>query len=482
MNPSERPRTVRLSLLLAFAGLAAAGLGGCTIESSDMSPPSPEQITGRYVAVVCDADVGAQAFADGYLHRVRQDAVDMMCILGLPILPAPSKDASRWQTRFAQVPVSSSVLAPPVGLAISPDGTQAYVVETHQPAPPGAQRVDDLPPGTRVAAVDLTDPMNPGAPQTVEVGPYPTSVDVSPMGDLLAVTTGRPGEQLVLVRVMGGQMGQAMAWPLVGLDDDPALPPPVASAVAWSPDGRYLAITLPARSQVVFFEFAGAPDAGGWGLAPYGLPVNVGADPLYGRFTPDGRHFVVTSTHVSAGGAGGGGAPMAGAPEGSLSVIRLSDERSAVRAGGVIDPTVQHRVVSTSRVGVLPRGLAISPDGRYVATSNLRGSMLPAGNGAPEGAGSISLLTLDPSSGALASCGEFLINAMPQGLAWDKAGKHLLVTKFQSADPQAVDGEMAFYKLVGRGPGGEGGGRPTLVPGREHIGVGVGPHGVIVVR
>ncbi len=462
MNPLSR-RVVAVSMP-ALLALLAGGLGGCQVAPS--GPPRVDQISGKYIAVICDADMGAEAFYDGNLNRPRMDASDTMTVLDLPISTQPSAGTDRWNTGFAQFPVSNSVMGPPVALAVSPDGTQAFVVESRGPAGPGATKIGDLPPGDKVTSIDLSNPMNPTDPVQVEVGTMPMSVDVHPMGDLLAVTTARPGQQLVLVPVANRVMGQAMGWPLLGIDDANA----AATSATWSPNGRYLAVTLPDRNQVVFYEFSRTGSNGEWGLAPYGAPVSVGKYPFHGKWSPDGRFFITTDLHWGSDVEG----YLLGAPPGTLSVIRISDSPSAVMTDGSIDATVQHQVVSTAQVGISPEGLAISPDGRYVVTSNLRRSMKPGGGEPGMMGGSISLLSMG-SGGVLTNHGEVEINAMPEGIAFDAAGRHVLVTQFRSNEPGAVDGEMAFYRLDRTNP-------PQLVPGQELIGVGVGPHGVIIVR
>jgi len=124
-------------------------------------------------------------------------------------------------------------------------------------------------------------------------------------------------------------------------------------------------------------------------------------------------------------------------------------------------------------VGVSPESMAISSDGRYVVTANLRQSMMPVGSSELTG-GSISLLTLD-DSGMLTSHGEVELAAMPQGISFDRGNNHLIVSQFRSTDPEAVDGELAFFKL-------NKGASPSLTAGDFFVGVGIGPHGVVIVR
>lgn len=448
---------------LAVAAIA----GGCGSARVSDAPPDPSEISGRYIAAICDADMGATAFADSRLARPSESARDAMTVVGLPIAPPPGADATTWRTSVAQVPVSNSVVGPTAALAVSPDGTRAYVAETRGQAGPGASTMRDLPPGRKVTMINLDDPANPVLAAELEGLRSPAALDVHPAGDLLAIAPGDEDSDIWVVPVGATGFGDPVEWELPGLPEemDGAKP----AGVAWHPDGRHLAVTYPGQDAVAFFEFTrdGAAD-GAMGLAPWGAPVKVGKHPYAGRFTPDGRHFVTADLHWGQDVEG----YLVGAPEGSVTVVRLSTVESAVAEGA---PEVRHEVASTATVGISPEGLAVSPDGRWVVTANLRRSMLPATDPRVTMGGSLSLLGLDGKTGELISHGEFPLKAMPEGICFDAAGRHVVVTQFRSFDPQAVDGELAFFKLV---PGRE----PRLVPGDFYVGVGVGPHGVVIVR
>lgn len=233
-------------------------------------------------------------------------------------------------------------------------------------------------------------------------------------------------------------------------------------------------------NQVAFYEFTRSGANGGMELAPWGDPVPVGKFPFMGKFTPDGKYYISTNLHWGADVAD----YLVGAPEGDLSVIRLSSVPSSVpaqRADGAEEeppPSVVHQVVSTAQVGVSPEGLAISSDGAWIATANLRRSMLATSDPRVTLGGSVSLLSLDYAEGTLTNHGEWELPGMPEGLTFDSKSRHIVVTQFRSLDPNAVDGELAFFKVV---PAMKGEG-PKLVPGDFYVGVGTGPHGVVIVR
>lgn len=427
--------------------------GGC------QSNGGPDDISGRYIAVLSDADLSATAFADGNLARPSADSQDAMTIIALPITPEPAPGTEVWETKFAQAPVSNSVMGPPAALAVNPAGNFAVVAETFGPAPAGATKLADLPSGEYVIPVDLTDPMNPKVLERVKVGKGPQSVDISPDGGLLAVGTKNPGNQIVIAPINNGEIGKPLGWPLMGLEDDRV----AATCVAWHPTKPYLAVTVAEKNLVAFYEFTRDAE-GAFGLKPWGQPVVVGKFPFHGKFSPDGEYFITTDLQWGSDVPG----YLVGAGEGSLSVIKIS----TLPTGNHLD--AMHQVVCSTPVGVSPECLAISPCGHYVATANLRRSMLPVSDPNMTG-GSITLLSFDADTGMLSKLSETPIQAMPEGLTFDANGNYLVVSKFRSMEPDALDGELGFYKLI-RGE------NATLRKVNYSVGTGVGPHGVVIVR
>lgn len=458
------PRTAHTHRSLARGGVLAASplllvlLSGCG--TAGKVPPAPDSISGKYIAVMCDADMSWSAFSDGTLGT--HGGSDSLTVVSLPISLAPTEESPRWQTSVAQAPVSNSAYGPPVSLAVTRDGARAYVCETRGPAPAGATMLNQLPVGTTLTAVDLSNPAQPTVLAAANIGEEPTGCDVSPDGTLVAVVTRKPGAEIVIVPVSTEvPLGQPMAFPLAGGGRP--------TCVQWHPGGRHLAITLPDAGLVAFFEYTSDTGDGTPGLAPWGEPVKVGKYPASGRFTPDGRHFVVTELQWGPDVEGF----MAGAPEGQLSMIRLSNVKSAVTPEGIDNSRVVHEVSSRATVGVSPECMAISPDGRFAVTGNLKGSYLAEGAAHATQGGSLSLVRID--GGTLETVSETPIKAMPEGVSFDQSGQHVVVSEFRSFDPGALDGELAFFKLVT-------GGTPSLVPAKFYVGVGRGPHGVLIVR
>jgi DNA-binding beta-propeller fold protein YncE len=447
-----RPRST--FLLLSLAGLAASALTGCGGTSSSSAAPHPEGVSGTYILALCDADMPASALVDRQLG-VRSDTdKDVATIIGLPLAKS---DDDRYVTPYAQIGVSNSVMGPPQAVAVTADGRRAYVIENQGPAPAGATTVDELPDGNKVTCIDLSVPTSPVEAGVMTVGKNPTAVDISPDGSHLCVVSQERRKQIQIIPISAtGEMGQPLDWPLIGLDDDENTMP---TCVSWHPSGDFLAVTVPNANQVVFYRVT--REEGSIGLVPWGGPVVVGKYPYSGKFSPDGRFYITTDMQWGEDVAGVFVEP----PQGQLSVVRF-DATSA-------EPN--HEVVAAAPVGVNPEGLALSPDGSLVVTANLLRSFLPDEDPRQTRGGSISLLRLDRSTGVLTPVEEYPIDSMPVGLTFDAQGNYVVVTQFRSFDPAVVTGELAFFHVTG-------GANPGLAKADFYVGVGKGPHGVLIVR
>lgn len=449
-------RSARVALLTAgvAAGLSGGGCAGTRESKMFDRDAEPGDVAGRMIVTISDADMTATAFADDNLSVPGDGARDTLTVIGMPIVEP--------QTAFAQVAVSNSVLGPPQALSVNSAGSTAFVCESRGQVPSGGSTFKDIPQGTLLQMVSLADPMNPVLVSSAYVGPNPSACDVSPDGTMVAVVTRKAREQLVIVPIEGGALGTPMQWELLGIDDSEAS----ATSVSWDPTGRLLAVCLPARDEVMFYEFARVDD--GLAISPFGAPVKVGKYPFHGRWTPDGKHFITTDLQWQT----GSDLHLLEAGPGTVSVIAVD------RGEDTASDRHLHMVVSTATVGVSPEGLAISPDGKYVVTANLKKSFLPEGDSRLE-SGSLTLLSLDAQSGTLTPRGEYELGGMPEGISFDAKGNFVVVTLFRSLDPQAMDGELAFWRL---NPHGGADKSPILEQGKFWVGVGRGPHGVLIVR
>ncbi|PSB66701.1 hypothetical protein C7B61_09985, partial [filamentous cyanobacterium CCP1] len=171
----------------------------------------------------------------------------------------------------------------------------------------------------------------------------------------------------------------------------------------------------------------------------WGEPVSVSQFPVGGYFTPDGQFFVTNSVHW--------GEEVddffVGAPPGSLTSIRFVAEGNMP----------QHRVVSTVQTGISPEGMAMSRDGRLIATPNMIRSYVPWDDPRLTPYSSISLFTLDPVTGQLQTAGEYpLPGILPQGIAFDANGQNLAVTSAIDFDLTERRGTIHFFRVHSNPP------------------------------
>lgn len=448
-----RPDALKLSLPMLLLA-AAAALPGCAsdadvaIDPAKLAPPQPNEITGRYIAIVCDGDLSATGDAP-----MSGKQPDMLTIVPLPF---PSPDQMRkYSFPFKQVEVCNSSYGPPTALAVSPNGQTVYIVESCKIGPDGGP--DDDSGGDCLYAVTINGPTDASVSGKRRVGMRPLSVNVNPQGDYLAIVTAEPGKQLVIVKSVGGELGEALPFELPGVEDAKA----EVGGVVWDPMGRYLAVTLPKQNKVMFYEFTRDSGAGLPSLRMWGEPVTAGQTCTSGVFTPDGRYFLTANLHQVEQTAGFNVMP----PEGSVSLIELA-------AG----PKGVHELVGQAGVGVMPESIAISPDGQYVVTANVRRSWRDDGEmAAAKTAGSLSLISVNEKDAKLTTLGEFDLKALPKGVSFDALGKNVIVAQYRSFDAGAVDSELAFFKLV-PGP------KAFLVPGQWFAGIGTGAHGVVIAK
>lgn len=459
-------RTILLVVGTAGALLANAGLAGCSGNNADDSwDNSPASIGGRYIVTIGDADMEAEAFVSRNLGAIDPFSRDNLTVVTLPIQEP--------NTPFAQHPVSNAALATPACLTVSKDGRYAYVAESRGPAPDAAMTLDDLPPGENLTVVSLRQPLLPETVSKVYVGTAPSSVDVRDAGDLAAVTTGMPGQQLVLVMLSDGvpitdQSGAArvIAWPLLGVPGGDVARP---STAHWQPaqtGAAGLVVTVPDRGEVMFYRVQ--LDSDEPTLAPWGDPVACGRYVEQGAFTPDGRYFIA----LDRGAAPDDARQSVGPTPGSLRSIRIGTAIDIdARTVGLREP---HELVASAATAPGTVGLAISASGRWIATSSLGRSPENFSADSHRG-GSIQLHRFDPSTGSIQTVGEFAVNGVPGGIAFDASDRFVTVTQFRSFDPNAIDGELAFWKMVGSGD------TTRLEPLDFFVGLGKGPHSVRIV-
>ncbi|MBV7485396.1 beta-propeller fold lactonase family protein [Bordetella sp. BOR01] len=411
-------------------------------------PPWAADIDAGTLAVIADGDFVAQTYATGRLAPVDAGWQDTLAVW--------TRRNGAWT--HGRIPVSNSVTAAPEILALAPGGATAFVVERLGMRQGDAQTVRDLPAGSRLFAVDLGAPQAPRIAATLDVGPLPEALSVSADGRRVAVVANSPDDSLLtLARYEQGRFDGVQRFTLRELGVEVTSTAPraglTATNVHWHPSGRYLAVNLNTLNRVAFFQVDEAGD-GALALRPWGEPVVVGTDPFVGRFTPDGRYYLAANwgRDFSATTLDG----RVPARPSSISVIRLADG----------DGT-RHAQVGRTQTDESSEGLAVSPDGGLVATVNMRGTPFPPDSPRFARQASVSLLTLDASTGNLSKVADYAFEGvLPEGATFDASGNYLLVTVFQYHAGGPAGGGLEVFRVVRDG-----------TPALRHVGRLPMPHG-----
>ncbi|BDI17099.1 hypothetical protein ANSO36C_29010 [Nostoc cf. commune SO-36] len=342
---------------------------------------APGDFQGRYLVSVSDADMLASAYVDGKLgSREGKDAISVIPLTGKQI-----RDLRAYETE-----ASNSVAGPPAAVAVTPDGRYALVVETFEQRPPGDwqnQTFTDLKHGKRLLVFDLSNPTRPTQVQELVIAERPTSVSINRDGSLVSVTFHPKGSgaktPLALIPLNNGRLGQPI-YPSVS-------PLPQGHELihtTWHPTENTLALVNTSAAEISFTKVV--RQANNLELQPWGNVVKIEKAPYIARFTPDGRHLIVNNLFW--------GADVQGtwneAPRGSVVSIRLKADTQP-------DGSPRHALVSRAMTSVSPEGLTVSPNGRYVVTTNLERSYLPYNDNRITWFSSLTLMTLDPQTGQL---------------------------------------------------------------------------------
>lgn len=419
---------------------------------------APLNFEGRYLVSISDADMVASAYVNGRLGpREGRDAISVIPLTG------HVRDLQAYEAE-----ASNSVAGPPVAVAVTPDGRYAIVLETFQPRPDGpweTQTFGDLSHGNRLQVFDLSDPTQPRLRQNFAVAERPDSLSISPDGSLIAVSFHPRGAgsktPLALIPFQQGQLGEPV-YP-----DVPRITPSSDRIihVEWHPTEPVLALVNELTAEVSFVRVRS--QGTGWQLEPWGNVVQIEKAPFMARFTPDGRHLIVNNLFWGADVEG----RWSEAPRGSINSIRLA-------AGTEADGSPRHALVSRANTGVSPEGFAISPNGRYVATTNLERSYLPYDDDRITWFSSLSLLTLDPATGQIQHVGDYPYDGiLPEAAAFDASSEFLAVANYDHFDDRIAGGSIDFWRIVADplNP------QPMLMQTRYSVPVTRGAHSLVLV-
>ncbi len=391
---------------------------------------APMDFEGRFIVSISDADMLSSAYVNGMLGpREGRDALSVIPLGG---------DPREWQAY--EVEASNSVAGPPAAVDITPDGRFAFVVESFTPRPADGDGLEhtfgDLAFGDSLLVFDLADPRNPVLHEEVRLPLRPDAVRVNATGTIVAVSINPNG---------GGTETPIAVFPFGdGRLGEPSFP----SVPAWVAGDRLIDLDFHPETDVLALinetgkdlRFVEVLEAGGeFSLELIGNVVETERAQYRVEFAPDGRHVLTNALYW--------GADIQGtwneAPRGSVISVRYRAEERA-------DGTVRHALVSRAITGVSPEGLAISPDGRWVATTNLERSFLPYDDPRITFFSSITLIEFDRETGALRRIGDFTYSGiLPEAVLFDNSGNYLAVATYDHFDDRRMGGSIDFWRIAG---------------------------------
>lgn len=446
------------SLLAALAVSTALTVPSFAQEAGSRDERGLLDFEGRFLVSVQDADMVSSAYVNGMLGP--REGADTLAVI---LLDGDPRD---WQA--AEVFASNSVAGPPAAVEITPDGRLAFVVETFTPRPDNDEEhsFGDKSIGSTLTVVSLADPAAPAVLQTLTVGQRPIAVRVNASGNLLAVS----------YSIEGGS-GSETPMQLFRIGEDGSLSEPVSPTIEgyalgednimdfdWHPEEDVL-VWINQFDNTMQFARVGDDLS----VTPFGNTVDIDRAPYRVFFTPDGNHAVTNALYW--------GPDIAGtwieAPRGQVLTVRMNAE---VREDG----TVRHALVDRVMTGVSPEGLAVSPDGRWVATTNLERSYLPYDDPRITWYSSVTLAALDQETGDLTEVGTFTYDGiLPEAAVFDNSGNYLAVANYDHFDDRREGSSIDVWRIQSDplDPG-----NTQLIKTEHSVPVARGAHSMVIAR
>ncbi|MGO4395830.1 YncE family protein [Variovorax sp. M-6] len=312
-------------------------------------------------------------------------------------------DATSFPPRVvASLAVAATIVGPPQAVAISPDGRLAIVSAPNRYDPTLGHCLFD----NYLQVVDL-HATPPRVVATCATSHHPQGIAINRQGNLLLAAT--VGGTVAVFGIEGTRL-----HPRAEL----AVSSGRLSGIVFTPDGSAALVLLRDEQGVAVLDVDGdavrlSRERVSTGVAPYAVDV-----------CSDGRWAVVGN--VGLAGLPGQGAQLAGDAD-TVTLIDLG--------------TRPYRAVQHLSVPSLPEGVAISPDGRWIAALTMDGSNLPADNPGRRAHGRLVLFEI--RGGRAHPAGDLPAGEAGQGVVFSADSQYILA-QFN------VERQLAVY-AVGSG-------------------------------
>jgi DNA-binding beta-propeller fold protein YncE len=297
----------------------------------------------------------------------------------------------------ATLPLTNSVVGPPVNLDIDPTGTVALVADSVDVVKDGdaLKQVPD----SKIFVIDLkANP--PKLAATITGGKQPSGLNFSPSGKM-ALVANRGDNSVSVLSVNGTD---------VKITDTITFPDSVAH-VMFTPDGKHaLAVRFPAHKVSVL-------DIDGGKVTYNKIDLPTGQWPYNVVMTPNGK-IALTSDNGNS-----------GASDGSVDTTSVIDLEAS-------PPRIIDRVV----VGDGPEGLAMSPKGDLAVAAILRGSNASKKAFFYHKNGSLSILKIDGKK--VTKTQDIEVGGLPEAVLFTPDGKYILAGNY-------IDQDFSILKVNG---------------------------------
>jgi DNA-binding beta-propeller fold protein YncE len=319
-------------------------------------------------------DAGAAMFA-----AAGRDTVTVVDIGTDPLAPRT----------LVSLPLTNTIVGPPVNLAITPDEGLALVANSINVAEEAG--VLKQVPDNRLWVIDLTaNP--PKLIDTVVVGKQPSGLSINRAGTLALIANRADGS--VSVMRISGKKVELIDTVVIGEQ---------VSHVVFTPDGkRALATKFPGHKVAVLDVVGEKVTYGKYDMAVGLWPYNV-------DITPDGR-IALTADNGNS-----------GAADGQIDTVSVIDLEAS-------PPRVIDKVV----VGDGPEGLAINPNGQMAVALLLRGSNAAKSAFFYNKNGSVVAMRIDGKK--VTRTNEIEVGGLPEGVVFSDDGRYLYVGNFITQD------------------------------------------------
>ena len=328
--------------------------------------------SGASAQLVLSANDGKAVLVDGVNTVPANPPADTVTVIDLNTSPPKI---------IAEIPAPTSVVGPPSSVAIARDESFALVT--------GAMKIDPadpkkIIPDDKLTVIDLKA-SPPKALAQLQAGMGAAGVSIN-RASTLALVANRSEGTVSVFSISGNTLTPVGKVDLGNAKSGP-------SHVAITPDGKSALVTRDGDSKISVLSIEGTKveytkrDISA-GLRPYGLDIH-----------PAGKVAVVANV-----GTGSGDADTA-------SLIDIEAKPA--------------RVVHTVTVGQTPEGIALSPDGAFVAVSVMNGSNKPKNNPFYNDYGLVKVLSVKGNE--LIPLTVARVGHWCQGLAWSKGNRTLLV-------------------------------------------------------